>query len=103
MTPPAHVSTAPTVIEGTWHTNSKDLHTGAVFHDVTTPKEEVTVAPIEEQSEWESRKLWFGVSKGIREGDFETAATFKGKIEVCSFRSRMVLLDSDYYTLKTQI
>ncbi|OJA15017.1 hypothetical protein AZE42_08706 [Rhizopogon vesiculosus] len=81
LTPPPHGSSEPTVIEGTWHTNSKDVHTGAVFHDVTSPKEEVTVAPIEEQCEWESRKLWFGVAKGIREGDFETAATFKGKIE----------------------
>jgi len=58
------------------------VHTGAGFHDVTSPKEEVTVAPIEEQNEWESRKLWFNVSKGIREGDFESAATSKGKIEV---------------------
>ncbi|KAG1740144.1 uncharacterized protein EDB91DRAFT_1133189 [Suillus paluster] len=83
LTPPAHahVSTSPHVIEGTWHTTSKDLNTGGAFHDVTSPKEEITVAPIEEQSEWESRKLWFGVAKGIREGDFETAATFKGKIE----------------------
>jgi hypothetical protein len=70
----------------------RGLHTGAVFHDVTSPKEEVTVASIEEQSEWESSKLWLGVAKGIGEGDFETAATFKGKIEVCSFRYRMVLL-----------
>ncbi|KAG0700496.1 hypothetical protein DFH29DRAFT_619431 [Suillus ampliporus] len=81
LTPPAHVSTSPHVIEGTWHTTSKDMHSGAAFHDVTSPKEEITVAPIDEQSEWESRKLWFGVAKGIREGDFETAATFKGKIE----------------------
>jgi hypothetical protein len=58
-----------------------------VFHDVTSPKEEITVAPVEEQGEWESRKLWFGVAKGIREGDFESAATFKGKIEVCSLLS----------------
>lgn len=81
LTPPAHVSTGPHVIEGTWHTTSKDVHSGAAFHDVTSPKEEITVAPVEEQGQWESRKLWFGVAKGIREGDFETAATFKGKIE----------------------
>jgi len=76
------------VIEGTWHTSSKDVHTGAVFHDIMSPKEEVTVAPIEEQGEWESTKLWFGVAMGIREDDFETAATFKGKIEVCFRRLR---------------
>ncbi|KAG1774741.1 hypothetical protein EV702DRAFT_1122440 [Suillus placidus] len=79
LTPPSH--TSPHVIEGTWHTTSKESHSGATFHDVASPKEEITVAPIEEQGEWESRKLWFGVAKGIREGDFESAATFKGKIE----------------------
>ncbi|KAG1744475.1 hypothetical protein EDB19DRAFT_2023869 [Suillus lakei] len=42
--------------------------------------DETTVAPVEEQGEWESRKLWHGVAKGIREGDFETAATFKRDI-----------------------
>ena len=77
---PAHSSER--VIQGTWHTTSTDKSTGATFHDVTTPKEEVTVTPVEEQGEWESRRLWYGVSKGIREGDFETAAKEKGKIEV---------------------
>jgi oxysterol-binding protein-related protein 9/10/11 len=52
------------------------------FTDVQTPKEEVTVASIEEQSEWESRKLWSLVAKGIREGDFELASREKSKIEV---------------------
>ncbi|KAG1744420.1 hypothetical protein EDB19DRAFT_1894562 [Suillus lakei] len=81
LTPPSHVHASPHVIEGTWHTTSKDSHSGTAFHDVTSPKEEITVAPLEEQGEWESRKLWHGVAKGIREGDFESAATFKGKIE----------------------
>ncbi|KAG2072030.1 Oxysterol-binding protein [Suillus decipiens] len=81
LTPPPHVHTSPHVIEGTWHTTSKEMHSGATFHDVTSLKEEITVAPVEEQGEWESRKLWYGVAKGIREGDFESAATFKGKIE----------------------
>ncbi|KAG1744436.1 hypothetical protein EDB19DRAFT_1827038 [Suillus lakei] len=62
-----------------WHTTSKDSHSGAAFHDVTLLKEEITVAPLEEQGEWESRKLWHGVVKGIREGDFESAVTFKGE------------------------
>lgn len=81
LTPPSHVHTSPHVIEGTWHTTSKELHSGVTFHDVTSPKEEITVAPVEQQGEWESRKLWHGVATGIREGDFESAATFKGKIE----------------------
>ena len=46
------------------------------------PKEEVTVAPLEEMDEWESRRLWRAVAKGIREGDFETASREKSKIEV---------------------
>ncbi|KAG1721570.1 hypothetical protein EDB19DRAFT_1835431 [Suillus lakei] len=40
------------------------------------------------QGEWESRKLWYGVAKGIREGDFESAATFKGKIDSNEQRQR---------------
>lgn len=53
-----------------------------MFHDVTTPKEEVTVGSVGEQGEWESRRLWYGVAKGIREGDFDTAAKEKSRIEV---------------------
>jgi len=52
-----------------------------VFTDVTRPKEEVTVRPVEEQGEWESRALWHKVAKGIRESDFETAAREKSRIE----------------------
>ncbi|KIN96639.1 hypothetical protein M404DRAFT_162675 [Pisolithus tinctorius Marx 270] len=81
VTPPPHLYRQPHVIEGTWHTTSRDTRIGAVFHDVTTPKEEVTVAPITEQGEWESRRLWSVVAKGIREGDFETAAKDKSRIE----------------------
>ncbi|KAF7965372.1 hypothetical protein HWV62_44109 [Athelia sp. TMB] len=68
------------IIEGTWHTTSKTAN-GIVFHDVTPPKSEVIVKPLEEQSEWESRKLWGAVAKGIREGDFETASREKTRIE----------------------
>lgn len=71
--------------EGQWNTTSKDLRTGVVFTDVTGPKEEVTVRPVEEQGEWESRALWFKVANGIRESDFETAAREKSRIEVCNF------------------
>lgn len=67
--------------EGQWNTTSKDTKTGAVFTDVRGLKEEVTVRPVEEQSEWESRALWFKVAKGIREGDFDTAAREKSRIE----------------------
>jgi len=76
---PAHSSER--IIQGTWHTTSTDKSTGAIFHDVTSPKEEVTVAPVEQQGECESRRLWKIVAKGIREGDFEAAAKDKSRIE----------------------
>jgi hypothetical protein len=44
---------------------------------VTGLKEEV-----EERGEWESHMLWFKVTKGIREGDFNTAAWEMSCIEV---------------------
>ncbi|KAG1720667.1 hypothetical protein EDB19DRAFT_1835849 [Suillus lakei] len=81
LTPPSHIYASPHVVEGKWHTTSKESHSGVAFHDVTSPKEEITVAPLEEQGEWESRKLWYGVAKGLRKGDFESAALFNGKTE----------------------
>lgn len=42
----------------------------------------MTVVSVQEQCEWESRRLWHGVSKGIREGDFDIAAKEKSRIEV---------------------
>jgi len=82
VTPPGS-STAKHTIEGQWNTTSKDSY-GIQFHDVQGPKEEVTVLPVDEQGDWESRKLWKLVSKGIREGDFELASREKSKIEVGS-------------------
>lgn len=81
MTPPGS-NNARHTFEGLWHLTSKESRTGQVFTDVQGPKEEVTVAPVEEQNEWESRKLWQYVAKGIREGDFESASREKSKIEV---------------------
>ena len=88
LTPPigAGSGTQASSYEGQWNTTSKDTRTGAPFTDVTGPKEEVTVRQVEEQGEWESRALWFKVAKGIREGDFDTAAREKSRIEVrCHF------------------
>lgn len=66
--------------EGQWDTvsHSKDK---SVFTDVNGPKEEVSVGSVDEMSEWESRKLWKVVAKGIREGDFESASKDKSRIE----------------------
>ncbi|KAI5118464.1 hypothetical protein M0805_003725 [Coniferiporia weirii] len=67
--------------EGQWNSVSHDKKTGVEFTDVTIPKEEVTVAPIDTQSDFETRKLWKKVADGIRTGDFETASREKSKIE----------------------
>ncbi|THH18219.1 hypothetical protein EW146_g2718 [Bondarzewia mesenterica] len=80
VSPPGSNNTAYT-FEGQWHLTSKDLKNGTTFTDVTGEKEEVTVRPVDSQDDWESRKLWYSVAKGIREGDFESASREKSKIE----------------------
>ncbi|KAG8989043.1 Oxysterol binding protein, partial [Tulasnella sp. 427] len=79
VTPPGS-STAAHTVEGLWHETSKTSK-GEPFHDVRGPKEEVSVKAVEEQDEWETRKLWQHVAKGIRTGDFEAASREKTKIE----------------------
>jgi len=72
------------VIEGTWHQTSKFAKTGVPFHDVRGTKEDVTtIGGLEngEMGEFETRKLWAGVAKGIKEGDYDAASKEKGKIE----------------------
>lgn len=64
---------------GTSHVGSSK---GPLFLDTATPKEEVTVAPIEQQGEWESRKLWASVAQGIRTGNYDAAGRDKSKLEV---------------------
>lgn len=83
VTNPKLTATHPLyVFEGQWDTVSKDTKTGKEFTNVTSPKEEVTVAPIEEQKdEFETRRLWKKVADGIRSGDFDTASKEKSKIE----------------------
>ena len=86
----SHNPSAQVVVEGQWDTITKitavkglkHAKNGETFTDVTTPKEEITVAPLESQSEWETRKLWQNVSNGIRTGDFESASKDKTRIEV---------------------
>jgi len=85
VTPPGS-NNAHRVFEGLWHLTSKETTPGRAgghdfFTDVQGPKEEVTVASIDDQNDWESRKLWRYVAKGIREGDFDSASREKSKIE----------------------
>jgi len=72
---------AKETFEGQWDTVSKNTKTGKTFHDVNSAKEEVTVRPLDQQEEFESRRLWKDVAKGIREGDYETASREKSRIE----------------------
>jgi hypothetical protein len=88
---PASQPTSITV-EGQWDTITKVTASdapkygkvGTVFTDVTSPKEEVNVAPLDQQGDWETRKLWEKVAAGIRGGDFEAASKDKTRIEVSS-------------------
>lgn len=68
--------------EGQWDKFSKVGKTSEVFTDATPAKEEVTVAAIALQGEWESRRLWKEVADGIRTGNFDKAQTYKTAIEV---------------------
>ncbi|WWC67438.1 uncharacterized protein I206_101346 [Kwoniella pini CBS 10737] len=54
---------------------------GPLFLDTAGHKEEVTVKDVSEQTEWESRKLWVNVAKGIRTGNYDEAGKDKTKIE----------------------
>lgn len=55
---------------------------GHVWLDTSAPKEEVQVKGIEEQGEWESRRLWEKVARGIRGGNYDEASKEKSRIEV---------------------
>lgn len=71
--------------EGQWTGNSYiGKKNGHLFLDMNEAKEEVTVKPIEEQGEWESRKLWEKVAKGIRSQNYDEAGREKSRIEVSS-------------------
>ncbi|KAL7420715.1 Oxysterol-binding protein 4 [Cryptotrichosporon argae] len=54
---------------------------GATFLDASSPKEEVVVKPVDQQGEWESRKLWLKVAQGIKSGNYDEAGREKSRIE----------------------
>jgi len=74
------------VIEGAWHETSqwtKGPGKGQ-FHNSAIGKEPFVVVggePDGAQGDFETRKLWGLVAKGIKEGDFEAASVEKTKIE----------------------
>jgi hypothetical protein len=88
VTPQNGTAAKEHIIEGLWHEKSKftkgpQIH--QAFYDVITSFKEIcTVAggePDGSQGQWETRKLWNLVAKGIREGDYDTASKEKSRIE----------------------
>ncbi|BGP19892.1 hypothetical protein JCM10213_008634 [Rhodosporidiobolus nylandii] len=75
-------------LEGTWTETTKFAkpskgREGQLFLDagaegIRTP---VTVKPVEQQNEYESRRAWKAVADGIRKGDFDAASTAKTALE----------------------
>jgi hypothetical protein len=63
---------------------------GQVFLDTSAPKEEITVKPIYEQDEWESRRLWQKVAQGIRSANYDEASKEKSRIEVSAWHVSLV-------------
>jgi len=72
------------IIEGQW-TGSSSYTVGnkGVFCDASASgiTREIVIKPIEEQGEYESRRIWKAVADGIRKGDFENATAAKTKLE----------------------
>lgn len=57
----------------------KDIETFTISNLKTTP---LTVAPLDEQDEWETRRAWRDVAAAIERGDMEATSNAKTKIEV---------------------
>ncbi|KAH9884008.1 hypothetical protein F4778DRAFT_764379 [Xylariomycetidae sp. FL2044] len=73
-------------VTGQWngHLVIRDHDSGKVVDEFdvdAVPLAELRVAPLEEQSPWESRRAWAGVSRGIREGDMQRVSADKTQIE----------------------
>ncbi|GAA5839187.1 hypothetical protein JCM9279_002621 [Rhodotorula babjevae] len=76
-------------LTGTWtgetkfHKPSKDGKEGQVFLDASADgmREKVTVRPVAEQNEFESRRAWKQVADGILSGDYDAASQAKSALE----------------------
>ena len=68
-------------LEGQWNATSKNIKTSATFTDVTGDKEEVSVRALDVQDEWESRKLWEGVTTHLVRKEYGEATKSKVAIE----------------------
>ena len=55
---------------------------GQTFLEAAVDRTPIAVKPIEEENEYESRRVWKDVADGIRKGDFEAASVAKSLLEV---------------------
>lgn len=63
-------------------TESSVLPAGSVFWDADqNTREEIHVKPLEQQEEYESRRLWHNVATGIKTGNYDLASKDKSRIE----------------------
>jgi len=75
-------------IEGEWSGVSKFKGASpsggkdAVFWDASSDREEVSVKPVEEQGDKESRKVWKKTADGIKSQNYDAASKDKTRIEV---------------------
>jgi oxysterol-binding protein-related protein 9/10/11 len=73
-------------VEGRWSDelvfkdvqNSKQIET---YNTNTNPATPLTVAPLEQQDPWESRRAWSAVAKAIQAGDMQGTSEAKARIE----------------------
>lgn len=87
VSPSSKASHSLYTIEGDWSGVSKfkgaspDGGKDAVFWDASTDREEVSVKPIEEQGDMESRKVWQKTAEGIKSQNYDAASKDKSRIE----------------------
>lgn len=88
ISPFNHPTQALYSIEGEWSGTSKYKGASpsggkdAVFWDASSDREEVSVKPVEEQGDMESRKLWQKTADGIKSQNYDAASKDKTRIEV---------------------
>jgi hypothetical protein len=100
IAPASHPTQALYSIEGEWSGTSKFKGASpsggkdAQFWDANTDKIEVSVKPVEEQGDMESRKLWKKTADGIKSQNYDAASKDKTRIEV-STKEPEVFLQND--------
>ena len=101
ISPSSQASHAMYTIEGEWSGVSKFKGASpsggkdAVFWDAGEDREEVSVKPVEEQKEMESRRVWKKTADGIRSQNYEAASKDKTRIEVRVFACRLEVSFTD--------